>query len=271
MGIVIMIRSIIYYYRTLGWRGVASALRAKRRHSTLLLEVNQRGIKAPFYLRMPSADIKVYEKVFLDKEYAFHIAASPRVIIDAGAHIGLASIAFANSFPEARIIAVEPESRNYDVLRKNVAPYKNVIAIQAALWSESREIVVLDPAGGNWGFMTCDMDNNPGHPLACVQNNVPGITVHKLMEQFRLDEIDILKMDIEGAEREVFRDASSWIGKVNCLVVELHERLKPGCNRIFYTSTNGFGDEWEQGENVILSKGGCVLRPPRLAMSAGTG
>jgi hypothetical protein len=87
------------------------------------------------------------------------------------------------------------------------------------------------------------------------------MTVDTIMREHGIDHIDVLKVDIEGAEREVFRDPSSWIDKVDTLIVELHERLKLGCNRSFYNGTNGFDDEWVQGENVYLTRsGGCVAR-----------
>src|SRR2546430_5546126 len=46
----------------------------------------------------------------------------------------------------------------------------------------------------------------------------------------------------------LFRSPSSWIGKVDALIVELHERMKSGCSRNFYSATNGFDHEWYQGD-----------------------
>jgi hypothetical protein len=92
-------------------------------------------------------------------------------------------------------------------------------------------------------------------------HEVQGMTVDTIMKEQGIEHIDILKIDIEGAEREVFRDPSSWVSKVDALIVELHERMKSGCNRSFYNSTNGFDDEWFQGENVYLTRSdGCLTR-----------
>ena len=79
------------------------------------------------------------------------------------------------------------------------------------------------------------------------------------MKEQGIDHIDLLKIDIEGAEREIFRDPSSWIGKVDALIVELHERMKPGCNRSFYGGATGLDHEWSQGENVYLTRSGSCL------------
>ena len=76
-----------------------------------------------------------------------------------------------------------------------------------------------------------------------------------------LDHVDFLKIDIEGAEREVFSDTSSWIEKVDSIIIELHEHLKAGCNRSFFCGSNGFDNEWLQGENVYLSRNNSITRP----------
>ena len=75
------------------------------------------------------------------------------------------------------------------------------------------------------------------------------------MAEYMLDGIDLLKIDIEGAEREVFEDTSAWIGRVRSLIVELHEHFKPGCERSFRAGSAGFDREWIRGENYFLTRG----------------
>ena len=95
-----------------------------------------------------------------------------------------------------------------------------------------------------------------------ICHTVTAMSIDKIMKDYSLTKIDILKIDIEGAEREVFSDTSSWIEKVDSIIVELHERMKSGCNRSFYCGSNGFDNEWGQGENVYLSRGNCLTRRP---------
>jgi len=182
------------------------------------------------------------------------VEKTPEAIIDAGANIGLASIYFANKFPESHIIAIEPEASNFEMLIRNVSPYPNVIPINAALWNRNEEINLVDPGLGKWGFMT-QSGNYEEASLGRVTHRVQGMTINKIMNDNHLERIDILKLDIEGAEREVFIDSSSWINKVNALIVELHERMKSGCNRSFYNNSDGFDNEWQFGENIYLSRG----------------
>jgi FkbM family methyltransferase len=198
--------------------------------------------------------------VFLLQEYDFDVSRAPRTIVDAGANIGLASIYFANRYPDAKIIAIEAERSNFEVLQRNVSPYANIVPVHAALWSENGSIDLVDPGLGKWGFMTQRADGSE-KTYGRVVHAVRAMTVDAVLKEHGVDRLDILKIDIEGAEREVFRDPSSWIGKVDALIVELHERMKSGCNRNFYNGSNGFDDEWLQGENVYLTRSrGCVVR-----------
>lgn len=256
-----MLSAIKYYYERFGVPGVISAIKLKLGSSSNLMKVDRKGISAPFFLRLKTSDVETFEQVFLDEEYEFDINLSPSVIVDAGANIGLASIYLVNRYPQAKIIAIEPEKSNYELLLRNVAPYPGIIPVQAALWHRNEEINLVDPGLGNWGFMT-DPKNSQEQSHGNTCHAVEAMTVNKIMETFGLDKIDILKIDIEGAEKEVFSDSSAWINKVDSIIVELHERMKAGCNRSFYNGSNGFEYEWKQGENVYLSRGHYMTRHP---------
>ena len=254
-----MLGGIRFYMKVAGWRGVRAGALARATRSSRVISVQPAGVKAPFKLRVPSTDLPTYEQVFLHNEYDFRAIERPQVIVDAGANIGLASIQFANRYPQAKIFAIEPEHDNFNLLADNVRPYHNIVPRHAALWGENTTIHLIDPGDSAWGFMT----EPAGEGRA-----VAAITVDRLMSDHGIDHIDILKVDIEGAEKEVFADASAWIDRVGDdvflnrwqFIVELHERLKGGCNRSFYNATSGFPNEWLHGENVYISRPG-VLAP----------
>lgn len=221
--------------------------------------VHRQDCRHPFYLRIPSSDVPTYKQVFIDREYDFQVASPPAVIIDAGANIGLAAIYFANRYPSAKIIAIEPEQSNFELLKRNTSAYANITPLQAALWHKNEEIDLIDPGLGNWGFMTEQKDQAGGNS-AQARHRVQAMTVDRILAQFGLDRVDILKIDIEGAEKEVFSDTSAWIDRVDSMIVELHERMKTGCNRSFYLGSGGFDQEWMQGENVYLSRNGYLTK-----------
>ena len=247
------LETIHRYIRIVGFKGLIYAIKAKLTGSEIFYKVDRQDCKYPINLRLPSSDVPTYDQVFINNEYDFIVETQPKTIVDAGANIGLASIYFANKYPDAQIIAIEPEKSNFEMLKKNIAPYPNIIGLQAALWHKNEEINLLDPGLGKWGFMTA-MKSTSEISSSGTCHAVMALTIDKLMMDYSLERIDILKIDIEGAEREVFSNTLAWIEKVDSLIVELHERMKVGCNRSFYCGSNGFDNEWTQGENVYLSR-----------------
>lgn len=180
----------------------------------------------PLYLRAGTIDLRVFDQIFCRHEVAFPVAAEPQVIVDAGANIGLSTIYFANRWPEARIISLEVDSGNHALLCRNTIHYPQVQPLLCGLWSRPTELVITNPDVPPWGFVVSS-DLAEGPPGAAT---VPAVGVAELMEQQGLEQIDLLKIDIEGAEREVFGvDAERWIDRVRCIAVELHDRFFPGC------------------------------------------
>jgi len=105
-----------------------------------------------FEVRIGTSDLAVCKQVIFDEEYAFETDHPVTCIIDAGANIGCATVWFARKYPAARIIAVEPDVGNFELLKRNVSGFPNVIPIRAAVWPCDQELVVRDSGGGNWAI-----------------------------------------------------------------------------------------------------------------------
>jgi FkbM family methyltransferase len=204
--------------------------------------------RAPVFLRAGTNDLEVYRDVVLQNDYELPLDSSPSVIVDAGAHIGLASIWFATKYPSASIIALEPEAGNYDTLVRNTASYPNIRPVRAALWGASAEMDVIDSGDGTWGFRVEQGAAEGG------TSSLTGVTVTEVMQQFDVEHIDLLKVDIEGAEVEVFSDCGAWIERVDRVVIELHDRFRPGCSRTFFAAVKDFSEESWIGENVLVAR-----------------
>ena len=247
------------YLRTVGLKGLLYALAGRLTGRTIPFAVFRKDCRHAFRLRIPSSDVPTYEQVFVNFDYDFDVQRQPRCIVDAGANIGLASIYFANKFPDAKIVAIEPEQSNYELLKANLAPYPQATPVQAALWHRNDETRLVDPGLGNWGFMT-EGTGDPTKGAHQTRHTVKAVTVDHILRCFNLEKIDIFKIDIEGAEKEVFADTSAWIDRVDAIIIELHERYKRGCNRSFYCGSKGFAQEWVRGENVYLSRGNLSPR-----------
>ncbi len=199
------------------------------------------------FVRSGTLDVKVAISSLVEQEHRDVKCDDPRFIIDAGANIGSASIYFARRFPNARIIAVEPEKDNFEMLCKNAEPYPNIVPIQAALWSERTMREIQDRHTGSLGFTISETTNRK----QATGQKVDCLTIQDLMEQHGIDRIDLLKMDIEGAEKEVLGNSDGWINKVNALTAELHDKICPGCERAYYLATKDFKQTIKYGEKII--------------------
>jgi len=192
-----------------------------------------RGHKFPFTLRADSVDPLVFRQVFVDREYDHAMLGSihPKQIIDAGAHIGSASVFFAKKFPDARIIAVEPDAMNFELLRENTKSYENIIPVNAALWREDTRVNLTNPNDTSWAFRVEAGTTGNG------AGKVRAVTLPTILREFGIEKVDVLKMDVEGAEKDIFENnASEWLPRVGLLCIELHDRIRPGATRAVYSS-----------------------------------
>lgn len=224
-----------------------------------MVEIARNSYKFPIYVRNNTTDVLVYKSIIEGAEYDFFVEKEPEVIIDAGANIGLASVFFANKYPNAKIIAIEPEESNFEMLKKNTASYSNIHLVKAALW---HSICELDLFGGydDWGFRL-GMDKKESRLKK--QHLTKTVTVDKLIEDFGINKIDILKIDIEGSEKEVFNNSSAWIGRVNSIIAELHENIIKGCNKAFYKISKKYNGICKHGEYVYLTKDNYIKMDKR--------
>ena len=201
-------------------------------------------------LRCASSDIMCMEKVFIKKEYETPFPMDPLIIVDAGANIGMATLYFAQTYPKATIIAIEPEHSNFKILERNCAGLPNLILVEGALWSECRTLVIQDLRAEKWAFSVAESVKEP----SVDSQQVKSVTVPGILRDYGIERIDILKLDIEGAERELFRTgAESWLGSVRQIVIELHDRYQSGCARTFYAAVGRMPFVQEvRGENIFI-------------------
>jgi FkbM family methyltransferase len=223
------------------------------------------AVRHPVHLRVRTSDISLYNDILLRKEYDLGLQDfSPQTIVDAGANCGMATLYYANRYPDAKIVAVEPEPSNFAALVKNVAPYPNVVPIHAALWNKDGK-VRLGPTGldstpyGKWAFQVSDS----GAP-------VRAITMQTLMAEAKIDTVELLKMDVEGGEIEAFENCD-WMSGVQVIVIELHDHIKPGCRAVVSSAAKGFR-QWERGEMTFFAREGrcgttAILDNPGLAQA----
>lgn len=149
----------------------------------------------------------------------------PPRIIDAGAHVGLATLYFKSIWPEAQIVAIEPNPDLADLLRKNIKDNQlsDVAVLEAALSDhEGHETLHVDDSWDRWyssGSLHEFAWNNAADTMPV---SVPAVTLDSILADDLI--IDVLKMDIEGAERKVLAAAGENLKKVQHLIMEYHPR-----------------------------------------------
>lgn len=208
------------------------------------------GIKFPFSLRKGTTDYETFYSVILHRQYRFNYAIIPETIIDGGANIGLASIELRNLFPDARIIAIEPDRENFDQLNRNIKPYKNIDSVRAGLWNKNVILKITDKYNsGKWAMITEEVDKEN-------DETINAITIDKIMQDYKFETIDLLKLDIETAERELFSSGySEWLPKVKMIIIELHDSMSKGTAQPFFKAINETFESYsffQAGENSII-------------------
>ena len=177
-------------------------------------------------LRAGTTDTRVFRQHFQDRELAGipHVE-SVSVIVDLGAHVGIATEVLRRRYPAARIISVEMDPSNADLCRQNHESDPLQETVNAAVWSEEGAIDVEDIGTGNWSHRARGVTvEQLGRPRARVRS----VTFETLMREAGVDHISILKMDIEGAEAEVLeRSGQAMFTMTDVIVIEIHDKV-PG-------------------------------------------
>jgi FkbM family methyltransferase len=167
----------------------------------------------PVFVRSGTADIHAVINNVVREEYGLALPPNlnPRTIIDAGAFIGDTSAYFLSRYVEAKVIALEPDDANFALAEENLRPYGDrVDLIKAALWWTDG---VLKFSGE---FM--------GAALGETGKEVRALAIGHLIDSVCAEgAVDILKLDIEGAEDDIFLNSpGDWLPKVDHILIELH-------------------------------------------------
>lgn len=168
----------------------------------------------PFYITSGS-DFAVLKEVFIDEEYGQTLASIPATIIDLGSNVGLTVIYFKLKYPEAAVFAVEADPATFKLLKVNTAALSKVNCINTLITQQD-------------GIRTFYV-----HPTSSISSSMvkrtsdqEAITVQarsldSLISELKLEQIDLLKFDIEGAEFESFASFKNTY-RTKALIGEIH-------------------------------------------------
>ena len=194
------------------------------------------GLRLPggrrFIYRPSEEDRRVCRDIFFERSYTtdhlvrakeiidFYESVPDPVIVDAGANIGAAAVWFSLTYPKAKVLAIEPDVSNYELLSHNAAAFPSIVPLNAAIASSSGTLYLTDPGVGAWGYRTADQPSERSYAVAAM-------TLEQVIAKTNGTPF-ILKIDIEGAESDLFSRHSEELNKFPLVIIELHDWMLPG-------------------------------------------
>jgi FkbM family methyltransferase len=228
---------------------------SKKSGTLLFLSWEEEGRLMHFFLRKYTRDLLVFSEFFINKEFIKYIEPIQtnskedlKLIIDAGANIGCSALFFHLYFQEAKIICIEPEESNYNLLNKNINANNassKIISVQKALWNEITELNLRQRDWSPDGFHVMQKSVQDE-----IISRTATTTIPELIKDFGYHQIDLLKIDIEGAEKIIFTDKSHvelFIKRTRHLIIDVHEEFV-NAHTIFELLMN-YEFEFEQIQN----------------------
>ncbi len=144
--------------------------------------------------------------------------AKIKTIVDIGANIGLSALYFLKKYPRAKFICVEPEPGNFALLSQN-------LSLEITRGKVSTLCAAVIDKDGTVSFKSEAAKYNSKVQEGGGQKNVKAVNMSSVHENFALDHIDLLKIDVEGAEKYIFSGNTSWLDKIDNNIIELHSAL----------------------------------------------
>jgi len=268
MGYLYRLSKIPNYVKQFGViNGLSLLMRVERslpKKSQDIKRYNVRNFPSPIYLRKSNSDHSTFWQCIVKVQYelrnfpqyqrlvaAYHeeIKMGRRpLIIDCGGNIGLAAVWFAIQFPEAVIFSVEPEENNFQVLKLNTAYFDNRIkALMGGIWNESGYLRIINPESGSAAFRV-------DHSNEQTSDSIRAYTIAEICELAGVKSPFIVKLDIEGAQANLFSSNTEWVENTHLVTLELDDWLLPwqGTSRPFFTCLSKYPFDYLLGQESIF-------------------
>ena len=209
-------------------------------------------------VRPSDSDLFVLSQIFGWEEYRFEAwrlsmlrevaatweAAGIRpVIIDAGANVGYSSLYFAGLFPGVCVLAVEPDPASFEILARHAQANEQIKPIHAALWAHDRGLKLKTSNNSSWTAQVAEGAGTRSQRIDCLLASIPNSRPL------------IIKLDIEGAEREVVASCPEVFAAARCIMVEPHDVMNPGAaclSPLYGVASKTKFDTVVSGENLLL-------------------
>lgn len=176
-----------------------------------------------------SSDVEVFNQVLGRREYEICVQVliekferiGSTTIFDLGSNIGLTSLYFDYKLPNSTIYSIEPDQANFDILKLNTKSKSNIILVNGGIWNRDCILEIDNSIGDtrDWSITT---------NLSVSEFGIKGYCLNNLIKSLKISEIDILKIDIEGAEKMIFENNSyshKFLSLTKVIAIEIHDDL----------------------------------------------
>lgn len=174
-----------------------------------------------------------------------------KLIIDCGANIGCSSLFLHKNHPQSFIISIEPEEKNFSLLKSNTKEIKKIRHINSAISCE-KHFFGLKKSTDSRAHKVYDEKNQN-------QSQEKTFTINDILKEYPENKFDyfLIKIDIEGFEKKLFEKNTEWIDKFKVIIIELHDWMMPYNNQSLnfqktILSSKRYKDIIISGENLIL-------------------
>jgi FkbM family methyltransferase len=214
-----------YYFHLISNQGVQKA----EDMDSYTAHYTQSGLTVRLRKR-PSSDLNVFSQVFKYLEYEplldlvkelWPDLKNP-VVLDAGANIGLFTLYLSKEFTSGRFFCIEPGGENYEALLQNLEMnHIPAVSVNAGLWSHNTKLKLVQDFRDqkDWSLRVEPTDDLCG---------IDAFSLDHLLHTNKLQQIDILKIDIEGSEKQIFTQPGAsleFLAKTRCMVIEIHDEF----------------------------------------------
>lgn len=184
-----------------------------------------------FHLRGGALDLGSFASFYLG--YPYVPTKRIKTILDGGANIGDSAVLFSCRYAPKLIVAAEPDGENFALLKRNTAELPAIRPVNCALWSHDTTVKLTPVLGST--VSSSVTSNGKG----CF---VAARSISSLAREFGLESFDLVKLDVEGAEREILQsNPSEWLNGCLVFILELHDHLAPGAGTALIRAVNECG------------------------------
>jgi len=168
------------------------------------------------------SELSTYIEIYLRKAYELEsdfVAKEKEIVFDVGANIGLYTIRQGMRAINGRVFSFEPNCEAFRRLLRNIEinNLHNIIAFNKALWRERGKVFLSEVTGSTTTSTCCSA---PSLELSEVE----AITLDEVVEEYAIDTIHIMKIDVEGSELDVLQGGGKALDYTEKLMMECHSQ-----------------------------------------------